>query len=276
MRRSARRASADPSADLSDDLSGDLSLSPDLGAAGGAARLEREQRGSYSRETLAAACPDAVPERAVRHRSLPGKNVPEYKPEVDDDSERALVAAIAQGDKRAFEALFRRHGERIFRYVVRLIGDAGKAEEVTNDVMLEVWKNAGRFEARSKVSTWLLGIARHRALNAVRRKELVTTDIDDAAPVADESAVSGEEIEERAQDADRLRQGLRLALSKLSPDHRDVVELTFFHGCTYQQIAEIAGCPENTVKTRMFHAKKQLRRILVELNLDPKTMEMAS
>lgn len=191
-------------------------------------------------------------------------------------TEAQLVRAIAQGDKRAFEQLFRRHGERIFRYVVRLIGDAGKAEEVTNDVMLEVWKNAGKFEARSKVSTWLLGIARFRALNAVRRKELSTTDIDDAPPVADEQAESGEAIEEQAQEATRLREGLRAALGRLSSEHRDVVELTFFHGLSYQEIAEIAGCPENTVKTRMFHAKKKLRQILAELNLDPRTMEMAS
>ena len=159
---------------------------------------------------------------------------------------------------------------------MRQISDAGKAEEVTNDVMLEVWKNAGKFEGRSKVSTWLLGIARHRALNAVRRKELATTDIDDAAPVADEQIVSGEVVEERAQQATELREGLRTALGKLSPEHRDVVELTFFHGLNYQEIASIAGCPENTVKTRMFHAKKKLRQILAELNLDPRTMEMAS
>ncbi|MEM1437312.1 MAG: sigma-70 family RNA polymerase sigma factor [Pseudomonadota bacterium] len=196
--------------------------------------------------------------------------------ESDEDLERRWIAQIAGGDKRAFEQLFRRHGERIFRYVVRLISDPQKAEEVTNDVMLEVWKNAGRFESRSKVSTWLLGIARHRALNAVRRKQIATTDIDDAPAVVDDAQVDGEQLMERAEDENALRDGLRTALGLLSPEHRDVVELTFFHGCSYAQIAEIAGCPENTVKTRMFHAKKHLRRILAELNLDLTLMEIAS
>ena len=158
----------------------------------------------------------------------------------------------------------------------RLISDPQKAEEVTNDVMLEVWKNAGRFEARSKVSTWLLGIARHRALNAVRRKQIATTDIDDAPAVIDDTQPDGEQVQEQAEAQSALREGLRQALGQLSPEHRDVVELTFFHGCSYAEIAEIAGCPENTVKTRMFHAKKQLRRILAELNLDLALMEIAS
>lgn len=196
--------------------------------------------------------------------------------ESDEDLERRWVAQIATGDKRAFEQLFRRHGERIFRYVVRLISDPQKAEEVTNDVMLEVWKNAGRFESRSKVSTWLLGIARHRALNAVRRKELATTDIDDAPAIVDEAQADGEQLTARSEEARTLREGLRAALGRLSTEHRDVVELTFFHGLSYAEIASIAGCPENTVKTRMFHAKKQLRRILAELNLDLTMMEIAS
>lgn len=195
---------------------------------------------------------------------------------VDDNTERQWVAAIARGDKRAFEQLFRHHGERIFRYVVRLISDPQKAEEVANDVMLEVWKHAARFEARSRVSTWLLGIARYRALNAVRRKEVATTNIDDAPPLVDEAQLNGECAHQEAQEAGRLRAGLHMALAQLSQEHRDVVELTFFHGCTYQEIAQIAGCPENTVKTRMFHAKKQLRRILSESNLDLSALEMAS
>lgn len=194
----------------------------------------------------------------------------------DEDLERQWVAQIAAGDKRAFERLFRQHGERIFRYVVRLISDPQKAEEVTNDVMLEVWKNAGRFESRSKVSTWLLGIARHRALNAVRRKQVATTDIDDAPAAVDDGQLNAEQQQEQAEEAMALRDGLRVALGRLSPEHRDVVELTFFHGCSYSEIAQIAGCPENTVKTRMFHAKKQLRRILAELNLDLTMMEIAS
>ena len=188
------------------------------------------------------------------------------------DQHEALVARIAAGDQKAFELLFTEYGERVFRYAHRLISDVTKAEEVTNDVMLEVWKTAARFEGRSKVSTWILGITRHLALNAVRRKKLVTVELDDAPALVDESPSSGA----REHDQDVLKRGLKNALGKLSTDHRDVVELTFFHGCTYQEIAEIIGCPENTVKTRMFHARKQLQGLLGVEGLSPDSVEVAS
>lgn len=188
------------------------------------------------------------------------------------DKDQALVARIASGDRQAFELLFSQYGERVFRYAHRLISDVTKAEEVTNDVMLEVWKTAARFEGRSKVSTWILGITRHLALNAVRRKSLDTVDVDDAPAIADD------DLTPASVDHDRnvLKEVLTTALGKLSTDHRDVVELTFFHGLSYQEIAEVVGCPENTVKTRMFHARKQLKALLGAAGIDPDSVEMAS
>jgi RNA polymerase sigma-70 factor (ECF subfamily) len=195
----------------------------------------------------------------------------EDDPASDRDIE--LVARIATGDKRAFETLFTAYGERVFRYAHRMISDVSKAEEVTNDVMMEVWKNAGKFEGRSKVSTWILGITRHLALNAVRGKKLDTMDIDDAPEIADASQSAQAGALDRDRDA--LAQDLRDALGHLSNDHRDVIELTFFQGCSYQEIAEIVGCPENTVKTRMFHARKQLKEILTRLGVDLSALEIA-
>ncbi len=189
-----------------------------------------------------------------------------------DDAEQALVARIASGDRRAFELLFNQYGERVFRYAYRLINNSTKAEEVTNDVMLEVWKNAAKFEGRSKVSTWLLGITRHLALNSVRRKQLDTVDVNNAPEIADSNHSEAEVDHDRAA----LKGALREALAQLSTEHRDVVELTFFHGCSYQEIAEIVQCPENTVKTRMYHAKKQLQGHLVAAGIDPASVEMAS
>ncbi|MEQ9452282.1 MAG: sigma-70 family RNA polymerase sigma factor [Pseudomonadales bacterium] len=183
-----------------------------------------------------------------------------------------LVARIATGDKAAFEQLYKAFGERVFRYAFRMISSQGKAEEVTNDVMLEVWKNAAKFESRSKVSTWILGITRHVALNAVRRKEFDTVDIDDAPEAEVEIAATPAVQRDRVT----LKAALKQALKHLSPEHRDVVELTFFHGCSYQEIAEIVNCPPNTVKTRMHHAKKLLVGYLTETGLDPSTVEMAS
>ncbi|MEE8302912.1 MAG: sigma-70 family RNA polymerase sigma factor, partial [Candidatus Tectomicrobia bacterium] len=181
------------------------------------------------------------------------------------DADIELVARVATGDKQAFETLFTDYGERVFRYAHRLIHDVPRAEEVTNDVMIEVWKNAAKFEGRSKVSTWILGITRHLALNAVRGKKLDTVDVDLAPEIVDpsERAEQGALADER----EGLKQKLRAALAELSTDHRDVIELTFFHGCSYQEIAAIVDCPENTVKTRMYHAKKQLQGILPGLGL---------
>lgn len=188
------------------------------------------------------------------------------------ETDLELLARIATGDRRAFEALFRHYGERVFRYAHRLINDVAKAEEVTNDVMLEVWKTAPRFEGRSQVSTWILGITRHLALNAVRRKQLDTVEMDDAPPVADDGQ-PGSAVE---LDRETLKRGIRDTLTALSTEHRDVIELTFFHGLSYAEIADVVGCPENTVKTRMFHAKKHLQRLLRGRGLDPANVEMAS
>lgn len=176
------------------------------------------------------------------------------------DRDQALLAAVANGDRRAFDELYREYGPRVFRFSYRLIRDQTKAEEVTNDVMLEVWKHAARFEGRSAVSTWIFGIARHRTLNAVRGKTLHLTDMDEAEHVADDTITA-----EKALDQATSRNALREALNKLSPDHREVLELTFFYELSYKEIAEIANCPENTVKTRMFHAKKRLEPILATL-----------
>lgn len=176
------------------------------------------------------------------------------------DRDQAWLAAIATGDRRAFDELYREYAPRIFRFSFRLMRDQTKAEEVTNDVMLEIWKHAARFEGRSSVSTWIFGIARHRTLNAVRGKTLHLTTIDEAEHVADESTTA-----EMAFDQAMVGGALRDALNRLSPEHREVIELTFFAELSYKEIAEIAQCPENTVKTRMFHAKKRLEPILATL-----------
>jgi RNA polymerase sigma-70 factor (ECF subfamily) len=175
--------------------------------------------------------------------------------------DEAWLAAIAKGDRRAFDELYREYGPRIFRFAYRLIHDRAKAEEVTNDVMLEIWKHAGEFERRSSVSTWILGIARYRTLNAVRGKTLHLAPVEEAETVADETTTTAEV----ALDQAAIGRALRAALDRLSPEHREVIELTFFNDLSYKEIAEIANCPENTVKTRMFHAKKRLEPILATL-----------
>jgi RNA polymerase sigma-70 factor, ECF subfamily len=172
----------------------------------------------------------------------------------------AWLTAIAKGDRRAFDELYREYGPRIFRFAYRLIHDRTKAEEVTNDVMLEIWKHAGQFEQRSSISTWILGIARHRTLNAVRNKTLHVAPIEEADEVPDEADTAEQEL-----DHTTIAKALRAALDKLSPEHREVIELSFFNDLSHKEVAEITNCPENTVKTRMFYAKKRLTPLLAAL-----------
>jgi RNA polymerase sigma-70 factor (ECF subfamily) len=173
------------------------------------------------------------------------------------------IARIARGDRNAFERMYAAYAPRIFRFVVRMVRDETRSEEIVNDVMVEVWKSASRFEGRSSPSTWVLGIARHRALNALRGGRLDTRPLDEGVEVCD----PGEDAEVTA-DKKSMAVRLRAALDALSPEHREVVELTFFQGCSYKEIAAIVRCPENTVKTRMFHAKKKLKPLLAEARLE--------
>lgn len=169
---------------------------------------------------------------------------------------------IAQRDKRAFEALYTEFAPRVFRFAVRMINDESKSEEVVNDVMVEVWKSAGQFKGRSAASTWIFSIARHRALNAIRGKKLPTTALDDARDIKDEG-----DDPMTATDRNMTQTLLKEAINQLSTEQREVVELTFFQGLNYKEIAQIAECPENTVKTRMFHARKRLKPILESMGI---------
>jgi len=168
-----------------------------------------------------------------------------------------LLAAIARGDRRSFELLYASYAPRVFRFAYRMIRDQSKAEEVTNDVMLDVWKGAKSFEGRSSPATWIFGVARHRTLNAVRGRTLYLTDLEEASEVADAAPTP-----EARVDGGRLGERLQAALARLSAEHREVIELTFVEGKSYKEIAAIAHCPENTIKTRMFHAKRKLAPLL--------------
>lgn len=180
------------------------------------------------------------------------------QPEVQEEA--LWLRQIAAGDRDAFEKLYRTCQGRLFGYLFRVAQDRGAAEELTNDVMLEVWKSAGRFRGESKVSTWIFGIAHHRVLNYLRQRRPETVDMDAMSAM---SAVA-DPAEGPEQDAMRrdLRANIGAALRRLPPEQREIVELTFYQGCSYEEISAIARCPVNTVKTRMFHAKRKLQEIL--------------
>jgi RNA polymerase sigma-70 factor, ECF subfamily len=174
-----------------------------------------------------------------------------------------LIGRIAGGDKLAMRALFARHHVRIFRFVARMVRDHQLAEDVVSEVFLEVWRHAAAFEARAAASTWLLSIARFKALSSLRRRGEAQLDEATAAAVPDRA--DDPEVTVRKKERGEI---LRDCLARLSPDHREIVDLVYYQGMAISEVAAIVGIPENTVKTRMFHARKQLSALLAAAGID--------
>ena len=187
---------------------------------------------------------------------VPGIAAWRRPPTAKDNSDEALIAKIASGNRLAMQVLFARHHARIYRFVLRLIGSEALAEDITSEVFLNVWRQARRFEARSAVTTWLLAIARYKALAELRRRPEAPSDegtVDASDPADDPEATF--EIKHRGEI-------LRNCLTRLSPRHREIIDLVYYHEKSVQEVAHILGVPGNTVKTRMFHARKKLSALL--------------
>ncbi len=176
--------------------------------------------------------------------------------------EHSLIREIARGDKESFKKLYTIYQRRLFAYLIRMLSEKQTAEEILNDVMFEVWRQAGSFKGKSRPSTWVFGIARNKALNALRTRSRKNVGLEAIEMLADSKAGPHELAESKD-----VQENIRLALGCLSPEQREVVELTFYHNFSYREIAEIMRCPVNTVKTRMFYAKQQLREILTGMGI---------
>jgi RNA polymerase sigma-70 factor (ECF subfamily) len=172
-------------------------------------------------------------------------------------SDEVLIARIAGGDRLAMQVLFARHQVRVFRFVLRLVRNPSTAEDVISEVFLDVWRQAAKFEGRSAVTTWLLAIARFKALSVLRRRPEV--ELDEEKMAAIEDAADNPEIAVQKKDKSAL---LRKCLTALSADHREIIDLVYYHEKSVEEVAEIVGIPENTVKTRMFYARKRLGELL--------------
>jgi len=168
-----------------------------------------------------------------------------------------LVERIAAGDRVAMQVLYARHHLRVYHFVLRIVNDAATAEDLTSDAFLEVWKNASRFEGRSQVSTWILSIARYKALAALRRRANDPLDDEITCSIPDD-ADGPEAILQKQNESTVLRQ----CLTQLSPAQREVIDLVYYHEKSIGEVAEIIGAPQNTVKTRMFHARKRIAALL--------------
>jgi RNA polymerase sigma-70 factor, ECF subfamily len=171
----------------------------------------------------------------------------------ETSSDEMLIRRISQGDQLAMRTLFGRHRVPLYRWLLRLVGDEALAEDLLSDVFLDVWRQAAAFEARSSVSTWLLAIARYKALSARRRRTDAELDENVASRVAD----MADDPEVALQKKTRAEL-LRHSLARLSPEHGEVIDLVYFHGKSVKEVAEIVGIAEATVKTRMFYARKKL------------------
>lgn len=177
--------------------------------------------------------------------------------QIQETPDEALVSAIAAGDRRAMQALYVRHNVRVYRFVLRLITDAALAEDIASEVFLEVWRRADAFKAKSRVSTWLLAIARNKALSALRVRRHAQLDDRTAITIVDPAEDVETMLEHRAHNAT-----IRECLSQLSTIHREVLDLAYYHEKSVEEVAEIVGVPASTVRTRMFYARKRMETLL--------------
>jgi RNA polymerase sigma-70 factor (ECF subfamily) len=175
-------------------------------------------------------------------------------------SDDVLIRRIANADQIAMRMLFARHRAAIYRWLVRLVGEEALAEDLLSDVFLDVWRKARSFEGRSSVSTWLLAIARHKALSARRRTQVErAVELDDEVASTMEEPADNPELLLEKKDREDL---LRRSLARLSPEHGEVIDLTYYHGKSIKEIAEIVGINEATVKSRAFYARKRLAQLV--------------
>jgi RNA polymerase sigma-70 factor (ECF subfamily) len=177
--------------------------------------------------------------------------------------EASLIARIAAGDTVALRRLFARHQLRVYRFILRLVQNAAIAEELTNEVFLEVWRNAKRFEGASSALTWMLSIAHHRAVSSLRKRHEESIDAHTAATLPD----SADDPEVVAQKVDKSTI-LRRCLDGLSPEHKGIIDLVYYHDMSIAEAGEVLQIPENTVKTRLFHARKRLSALLKRAGID--------
>jgi RNA polymerase sigma-70 factor (ECF subfamily) len=186
-----------------------------------------------------------------------------------ETSDEALVKSIEEGDKRAIRILFTRHNVLVYRFALRLVHDESAAEDLVSEVFFDAWRQAGKFEGRSRVATWLLGIARNKAHAMLRRRSETRLDEKWATTIedpADDQAVSIEKNERGAI--------LRKCLKRLSVAHREIIDLVYYHEKSIDEVAEIISMPRNTVKTRMHYARLRMAKLVADAGLDRASMRL--
>jgi RNA polymerase sigma-70 factor (ECF subfamily) len=179
------------------------------------------------------------------------------------ETEAALMRRTACGDREAFAALYRKLERPLFGYLMKLVREREMAEDVLSETMLEVWRQAGRFEGRSSVNTWVFAIAHHRAVSRFRkRRESALEDVY-AATIADDAPMPDQWAQSLGMS--RLLAGL---MERLSLEHREIIHFAYYQEFSVQEIADVLGLPPNTVKTRMFYARQRLKTLLAQSGVE--------
>lgn len=168
--------------------------------------------------------------------------------------ESVLLQRIIEGDTLAFEVFYKLYYSKLSRFILRMTHQPESVEELIQETLLVVWEKPEGFNHTCKISTWVFGIAYNKTLKLISKKAGRSNDVN----VDDLMESIGDPAADPAQYMES-EDWLSCALAILPPDQRAVIELTFHHGLPYQDIAIILNCPENTVKTRMFHARKKLQ-----------------
>lgn len=174
--------------------------------------------------------------------------------------EQQLITETAAGNEKAFEQLYQLYFSRLFQFIFRITRTRNNIEEIINDVMYVVWEKASTYDQTCRPSTWILGIAYFKAL---KRVEKSMADEDRSVEFDDELDYFPDKSTQWISQVETSN-WLEVAFTQLSAEQRAVVEMTYFQGLHYNEIAEIMQCPENTVKTRMFHARRILAKSLQE------------
>jgi RNA polymerase sigma-70 factor, ECF subfamily len=178
-------------------------------------------------------------------------------------SDETLIYAIAKRDQRAMHVLYSRHNVRVHRFILRLTNNSSVAEDLVSEVFLDIWRKAGTFKGRSRASTWILAIARYKALSALRARSHEQLEDERMAAIPDPA----EDIETVMDERDRNKV-IQRCLTQLSAVQREVIDLVYYHEKSVDEVAEIVGAPASTVKTRMFYARKQIENLLEAAGMD--------
>ncbi|WP_420560605.1 RNA polymerase sigma factor [Tepidicaulis sp.] len=176
----------------------------------------------------------------------------------EEDRQRFLIARIAAGDEKAFAALYETFEKRLFAFIRSKLNDPHEAADILHEIFMDVWRKAGKFEGRSKVSTWLMSIAFHKTVDRLRKKKGTHVALDDEAfEIADEGPGAAD-ILQSAQEAAHVK----TCLDKLPDVQRLVLHMAFFEELSYARIGEVMDRPEGTIKTRVYHAKQAMKKCL--------------